>query len=92
MPGADRSNGSLEILALDWKGAAGFSQILGQLVLPGAPKTLAKISNHRTFQAREAVVSTSKALPVQVDGDYLGDATHLVTRVDAGALVIRSAR
>lgn len=92
MPGADRSNGSLEILALDWKGAAGFSQILGQLVLPGAPKSLAKISNHRTFQAREAIVSTSKALPVQVDGDYLGDATHLVTRVDAGALTIRSAR
>ncbi|EPH17744.1 diacylglycerol kinase family protein [Dermabacter hominis] len=92
MPGADRSNGSLEILALDWKGAAGFSQILGQLVLPGGPKTLAKISNHRTFQAREAVVSTSKALPVQVDGDYVGNATHLVTRVDAGALLIRCAR
>ena len=92
MPGADRSNGSLEILALDWKGAAGFSQILGQLVLPGAPRSLAKISNHRTFQAREAVVSTSTALPVQVDGDYVGNATHLVTRVDAGALLIRCAR
>lgn len=91
MPGADASNGSLEILTLDWRGAAGFGQIMGEMVAPGAP-SLAKISSKRTYQSRKLTVATDKALPVQVDGDFLGEATHLEAHVQPQALKIRAHR
>lgn len=90
MPGADAANGSLEVLALDWRGAAGFGQIVRQMVAPGSP-SLARISHKRTFQARRMCVSTDTELPVQVDGDALGYGTHLEARVQAHALCIRTA-
>lgn len=89
MPGADASNGSLEILTLDWKGAAGFGQIVTEMVAPGA-KSLARISQKRTFQARKMRASTNKELPVQVDGDFLGDSSHLHARVQPRALKVRT--
>lgn len=89
MPGADASNGSLEILALDWKGAAGFGQIVTELVAPEA-KSLARISAKRTFQARRMRAETAKPLPVQVDGDYLSEATHLHAHVQPHALTVRT--
>lgn len=90
MPGADASNGSLEILALDWKGAAGFGQIVTEMVAPEA-KSLARISHKRTFQARSFHAATRKPLPVQVDGDYLGNSSHLVAHVQPHAVKIRTA-
>lgn len=91
MPGADATNGSLEILALNWRGPAGFAQIATELVLPDAPE-LAQISSSRTFQARRVTVSSRKSMPVQVDGDTLGRATAVSARVQPRALAVRIPR
>lgn len=88
MPGADATNGSLEILALNWRGAAGFAQIAAEMVAPGAP-SLAQISSSRTFQARRVEVTCDRTMPIQVDGDVIGRGTRLWARVEPRALSVR---
>lgn len=88
MPGADATNGSLEILALDWRGAAGFAQIATEMVAPGAP-SLAQISSSRTFQARRVEVMSERTMPIQVDGDVIGSGKRVWARVQPRALSVR---
>ncbi|MGY5764186.1 diacylglycerol/lipid kinase family protein [Brachybacterium sp. DNPG3] len=88
MPDADASNGKLEILALSWRGAAGLSQIGAKLVNPHAP-TYPQLATMEKGMVTEVRVTTHKPQPVQLDGDTEDRATHIIARVDAGALLMR---
>lgn len=88
MPDATIDNGHLEILALGWRGAAGFGQILTQVVNPrlaGGPR----LSTMQRYLTRGVEVASAKPLPVQLDGDTGPDATHLVAHIEPGALRFR---
>lgn len=91
MPGATIDNRKLEILALNWRGAAGLSQIITQLVNPRLA-TRPKLSTMQRYMTTSVSVTTSKAQPVQMDGDTLGEATHIAAEVDPGALLMRVPR
>lgn len=89
MPEAAIDNRKLEIMALNWRGAAGLSQILSQLVNPRLNALPRMSMVERRLTTKIAVVA-AKPQPVQLDGDMAEDATHLVAEVDPGALLIRA--
>ena len=91
MPDAKMDNGKLEVLIADWRGAAGFTQVLtGVLNSTKASKTfMSALQRHLTTGL---TVSTSSPWPVQLDGDTEGEATHLHGEVQRKALLIRVPR
>lgn len=91
LPDATIDNGHLEVLALGWRGAAGFGQILTQVVNPRLARG-PKLSTMQRYLTREVTVASSKPLPVQIDGDMGADATHLVATIEPGALLVRAGR
>lgn len=89
MPDATIDNGRLEVLALGWRGAAGFGQILTQVVNPRLARG-PKLSTMQRYLTRSVSVASSRPLPVQLDGDTGADATHLIAKVEPAALIIRA--
>ncbi|MFC0676017.1 diacylglycerol/lipid kinase family protein [Brachybacterium hainanense] len=89
MPDATIDNGHLEILALGWRGAAGFGQILTQVVNPRLSAG-PRLSTMQRFLTRSVTVASSKPMPVQLDGDTEAPATHLIAAVEPAALIIRA--
>lgn len=94
MPEATADNGRLEIVVAGWKGAAGFSQVLTEVVTPklvpkGRFAERTRLSTMNRYQATEVRVATTKAQPVQLDGDTDTEATHLIARIDPGVLRLR---
>ena len=94
MPEATADNGRLEIVVAGWKGAAGFSQVVTEVVNPKlVPKGRfaegTRLSTMNRYQATEVRVATTKAQPVQLDGDTDTEATHLIARIDPGVLRLR---
>jgi diacylglycerol kinase family enzyme len=85
MPNANAFNQRLEVLILDWLGAAGLGQIGTQLLNPRA-KPIARISTLQRGMVKEIRVITAKPQPVELDGDAVGRATHVVAKVDPGSL------
>ncbi|WP_259558328.1 diacylglycerol/lipid kinase family protein [Brachybacterium sillae] len=88
MPGATIDNGKLEVLVAGWRGAAGFGQIVTQIVNPRLVSK-PKLSTMERYLTTSVRVATAKPQPVQLDGDTEDEATHLIARVDAGALRLR---
>lgn len=94
MPDATADNGRLEIVVAGWKGAAGFSQVLTEVVSPklvpkGKFAETTRLSSMDRYQTPEVKVATTKAQPVQLDGDTDAEATHLIARIDPGSLRLR---
>lgn len=91
MPDAAMDNGKLEVLMADWRGAAGFTQVVtGVLNSTKASKTfMSALQRHLTTSL---TVSTSAPWPVQLDGDTEDEATHLRGEVQRRALLIRVPR
>ncbi|MDP9806283.1 diacylglycerol kinase family enzyme [Trueperella bonasi] len=93
---ADPGDGWLELAVLDTRrGLIGWADVVRQVGLNGlglAPVKIPGIDNsgeinvHRINQAR---IETNTAQPVQVDGDVLGYAREISTRVDEAALRVR---
>lgn len=88
MPGAHLDNGMLEVLALGWRGAAGLSQIVTQVMTPRLALR-PRLSTMERFLTAGVSLAASRPQPVQLDGDTEDDATHLIAKVDPGALRIR---
>ncbi len=90
MPDATIDNGRLEVVVAGWRGAAGFSQVATQVINPKlVPKVGPKLSTMERYLTTGVRVTTTKAQPVQLDGDTDIEATHLVATVDPGALRLR---
>ena len=94
MPGATADNGHLEIVVAGWKGPAGFSQVLTEVVNPklvprGRLAQSTRLSSMDRYQSTEVRVATTRPQPVQLDGDTNAEATHMIARIDPGALRLR---
>jgi diacylglycerol kinase family enzyme len=90
MPDATIDNGQLEVVVAGWRGAAGFSQVATQVINPKlVPKVGPKLSTMERYLTTGVHVTTTKAQPVQLDGDTDIAATHLVATVDPGVLRLR---
>ncbi|WP_422116686.1 diacylglycerol/lipid kinase family protein [Brachybacterium sp. UNK5269] len=97
MPGATADNGHLEIVVAGWKGPAGFSQVLTEVVTPklvprGRLAESTRLSSMDRYQSTEVRVATTRPQPVQLDGDTDAEATHMIARIDPGALRLRVPR
>ena len=91
MPDATIDNGRLEVVVAGWRGAAGFSQVAAQVVNPRLkPRLGARLSTMERYLTTGIRVVTTKAQPVQLDGDTDGEATHLLATVDPGVLRLRT--
>jgi diacylglycerol kinase (ATP) len=88
MPEATAFNERLEVLAASWRGAAGLSQIGAQLVNPRLHPS-PRLATTQHGLVKQVRVTTQKPQPVQLDGDSLGEQTHVVAEVDPGALRMR---
>lgn len=88
MPDAAIDNGRLEVLAANWRGAAGLSQIAAQLVNPHLRPT-PRFATMERYMVSHIQVVTSRPQPVQLDGDTVEDATCVLAEVDPGALRMR---
>ena len=90
MPDATIDNGRLEVVVAGWRGAAGFSQVAAQVVNPRlVPRYGPKLSTMERYLTPGIRVTTTKAQPVQLDGDTDAEATHLIATVDPGVLRLR---
>ena len=90
MPDATIDNGRLEVVVAGWRGAAGFSQVATQVINPKlVPKVGPKLSTMERYLTPGVRVTTTKAQPVQLDGDTDIAATHLIATVDPGVLRLR---
>jgi diacylglycerol kinase (ATP) len=90
MPDATIDNGRLEVVVAGWRGAAGFSQVATQVINPRlVPKVGPKLSTMERYLTPGVRVTTTKAQPVQLDGDTDIAATHLIATVDPGVLRLR---
>ncbi|MBB5832384.1 diacylglycerol/lipid kinase family protein [Brachybacterium aquaticum] len=90
MPDATIDNGKLEVVVAGWRGAAGFSQVATQVINPKlTPKVGPKLSSMERYLTTGVRVTTTKAQPVQLDGDTDVEATHMVATIDPGALRLR---
>lgn len=94
MPDATVDNGTLEIMVAGWRGAAGFSQVVTQILNPRLvpqkrPRFATQLSTMERYQTTSVKVATTKEQPVQLDGDTDIEATHMIARVDPGTLRLR---
>ena len=90
MPDATIDNGRLEVVVAGWRGAAGFSQVATQVINPKlVPKVGPKLSTMERYLTPGVRVTTTKAQPVQLDGDTAIAATPLIAAVAPGVLRLR---
>lgn len=90
MPDATIDNGRLEVVVAGWRGAAGFSQVATQVINPRLkPRYGPRLSTMERYLTPGIRVSTTKAQPVQLDGDTDVEATHMIATVDPGVLRLR---
>lgn len=94
MPDATVDNGRLEIVVAGWRGAAGFSQVVTEVVNPRlVPSRRTRIANRLSTMERylspAVQVVTASPQPVQLDGDTDDEATHFIAKVDPGVLRLR---
>ena len=90
MPDATIDNGRLEVVVAGWRGAAGFSQVATQVINPRlTPRFGPKLSTVERYLTPGIRVATTKAQPVQLDGDTDVEATHMIATVDPGVLRLR---
>lgn len=95
LPDAVIDDGVLDIAAIDTRGGiAGWAQLFGEVALQGIgvrnelPNKMGRIDHARSRRARIVVAGGEH---VQVDGDIVGHASEVTTRVDPGALIVRVA-
>ncbi|MBD8078658.1 diacylglycerol/lipid kinase family protein [Cellulosimicrobium arenosum] len=95
LPDAVIDDGVLDVAAIDTRGGVvGWAQLFGEVVMQGLglrndmPAKIGRIDHTRARRVRVRVEGGEQA---QVDGDMLGSAVELEARVDAGALVVRTA-
>lgn len=95
LPDAVIDDGELDIAAIDTRGGiAGWAQLFGEVVLQGVGvrnELPAKIGRIDHMRARTARIVVAGGEHVQVDGDIVGHASEVTTRVDPGALLVRVA-
>ncbi|QJW38026.1 diacylglycerol/lipid kinase family protein [Cellulosimicrobium protaetiae] len=95
LPDAVIDDGILDIAAIDTRGGVvGWAQLFGEVVMQGLgvrndlPAKIGRIDHARARRVRVRVEDGEQA---QVDGDVLGLAVEIESRVDPGALVVRTA-
>ncbi len=95
LPDAVIDDGVLDVAAVDTRGGVvGWAQLFGEVVMQGIgvrndlPAKIGRIDHARARRVRVRVEGGEQA---QVDGDVLGLAVELESRVDPGALVVRTA-
>ncbi|MCO7273856.1 MULTISPECIES: diacylglycerol/lipid kinase family protein [Cellulosimicrobium] len=95
LPDAVIDDGILDIAAIDTRGGVvGWAQLFGEVVMQGLgvrndlPAKIGRIDHARARRVRVRVEGGEQA---QVDGDVLGLAVEIESRVDPGALVVRTA-
>ncbi|MDM8085301.1 diacylglycerol kinase family protein [Cellulomonas cellasea] len=93
LPDALIDDGWLDVAAIDTRGGvAGWAQLFGEVVLQGVgvrTELPAKIGRIDHTRGRTVHARFSSSEQVQVDGDIIGRARDVETRVDEGALVVR---
>lgn len=94
LPDAQLDDGWLDIMALDTRGGLlGWVSLLGKIALQGVGVRRTEADPMSTIAYRRGKViqiTTAEPEAVQVDGDLVGIATHMHTRVQPAALVVRS--
>lgn len=95
LPDAVIDDGVLDVAAVDTRGGVvGWAQLFGEVVMQGLgvrndlPAKIGRIDHARARRVRVRVEEGEQA---QVDGDVLGLAVEIETRVGPGALVVRTA-
>jgi len=95
LPDAVIDDGILDVAAVDTRGGVvGWAQLFGEVVMQGIgvrndlPAKIGRIDHARARRVRVRVEGGEQA---QVDGDVLGLAVEIESRVDPGALVVRTA-
>lgn len=86
-PGAKIDDGVLDIMTVAPSGTFGWLGVLTGLLNRGRSKDPAV----EYFQGKTIEISTDEPQAIQLDGDHLGEATHLSMRIEPGALLIRMA-
>lgn len=93
LPDAEIDDGWLDVAAIDTRGGIlGWTQLFGEVALQRfgvrtkMPNKVGRIDHAR---ARELRVRMRDAQPVQVDGDIIGSAFEIATRVEPLALRVR---
>ncbi|WP_066581515.1 diacylglycerol/lipid kinase family protein [Cellulomonas timonensis] len=93
LPDALIDDGWLDVAAIDTRGGvAGWAQLFGEVVLQGVgvrTELPAKIGRIDHTRGRTVHARFSSSEQVQVDGDIIGRARDVETRVDERALVVR---
>lgn len=84
-PGARIDDGLLDIMTMSPRGRFGWFGVVAGLLRRGRGKD----NSVEYFQCKEAEISTETPLDFEVDGDHLGQASHVVFRVNPGALRVR---
>ncbi|MCC9144636.1 MULTISPECIES: diacylglycerol kinase family protein [unclassified Arthrobacter] len=84
-PGARLDDGLLDILTLAPKGKLGWLGVVTGLLRRGKGSSTAV----EYYQCKRAEVWADSPLDFEMDGDHLGNATHILFEMDANALRIR---
>jgi len=86
-PGARFDDGELDLMVVAPRGRLGWLGVLAGLFSRGRSKD----PSVEYFHGRTAEISLATPQAFQLDGDPLGEASHLTLTVDAGALLVRQA-
>jgi YegS/Rv2252/BmrU family lipid kinase len=84
-PDAEPDDGKLDVAVLAPGGLGQWLQVLGRIATRGRRED----SRFERLRGRRVEIRTARAMPVQLDGDALDEATHVVVEVEPGALVVR---
>lgn len=95
VPGADPTDGWMEVTAIDVRGGlVGWAELGSHVIaraVGGRPRMAAVTSTMTMDRAREATVTVEgEPKRVQVDGDHIGNAQQLHVALDQHALVVRT--
>ena len=93
LPDAELDDGWLDVAALDTRGGVlGWASLFGKVVLQGLGirRQLPAPSSIEFWRGREVRVVSDRPEQVQVDGDLIGEASHLAVRVQASGLRVRT--
>ncbi|ALE06231.1 diacylglycerol kinase [Arthrobacter sp. ERGS1:01] len=84
-PGARFDDGSFDLMTLAPSGTFGWMGVLAGLLSRGRSKD----PSIQYFRGKKAEISLAKPQALQLDGDPLGDVSHVILTIDAGALLVR---
>lgn len=84
-PGAKIDDGLMDLMTVAPKGALGWLAVAGKLFARGKGKD----PSLEYFQCRTAEVTLREPLEVRLDGDPLGQATHMAFEVKPDSLRLR---